>query len=1082
MKSIAKLFVTVVLSMLVATVSAQVKQVFQVFDYDTKKPLAGATNTLYGQTLTTNAQGIAVVNLPADKKGAYLTYEQWQLDGYTYLGRSPESFYAYFQSKDTLKCYMVETSKYRAAVNQTFEQLFRFSYAEDVLPVSKEFEEDIQAHPENSVALASTLVDASLARGNVVRNCYDDATEINKYDLYEYTNPQFDEVKQVLQTGDVNKAVRTAKSQVNLSDNSRSNLEWIEFYRDLWHLYSSTEDEDTISKYSEILYKNHYSPTSNLVYVQDLNRNNFYDKADSVSAIEKKNNIAPRFLPAFEPYPLRYVLQDENPAKLKTAGENVLNMTKNIYQQYPHYNTLSDLAWAYKNSYLYYSVLKDSVLAVQVIDSCLYYKQKWLDVSFKDRFERNQKEIRFNQFLLDYIALYPAYLPQTVLYQLLDEIYNLSKENYLKDTANLFLKAQLAENALLWLKNAPEVEGALEKRGEVMDQLTDVNFALAKDFPELYAVQNVQVASQLVGNCLMTQCDNDRLLETFRKYERSFDVINALYPKTFVDIYLRYNRMLDGYLAANQQFVLSSELADFSNQLLNIKADNDPKQLIVKKAEYANEMAETLYQNEMYEESIAYYLQANELYQKAVSDDEQLWIPYLRNYLQMGDAHLYQNQYDRAVMTYQKILDFEPQIPASVMPQYTRMKGNVYYYIGDVYKATGETANAEKSYKNAEKFFKKAYSMGDVDAYQSMGEMYWGKAVMAAQNKDMKKCRQMVAQSVIYYEKTNMTVPLNTYLRAKSVMADFYKEEQDAVNYYRTIGDLTDYYEKFAEYDRDYAVGLIQNAETMLNSGTVSNEDALRYAHDLVNGVLYLNDYGEDVRLALLRGSFTLAKAYTANDSVQQAIDIYRDCLKMSEVLFADTAMDTHKGNMVEIYTQLVKCYEQMAEKIDTAHSELWYYRVIDTRDTLIDLMKELASDGDVNRTYRTAIQYRNNGATFYHLEMIPSAQDYFDKSNELLMMLYNSEYKDEVEGDIIQNYVLKGLVYEDADNIEKAIENLRIAVEYGERADLSEEVPPYYYVALSALAELLQKDEAANAQEIKKLKKELKEVSKKLK
>jgi hypothetical protein len=113
---------------------------------------------------------------------------------------------------------------------------------------------------------------------------------------------------------------------------------------------------------------------------------------------------------------------------------------------------------------------------------------------------------------------------------------------------------------------------------------------------------------------------------------------------------------------------------------------------------------------------------------------------------------------------------------------------------------------------------------------------------------------------------------------------------------------------------------------------------------------------------------------------------------------------------------------------------------------------------------------------------MMPSAQDYLDKSNELLMMLYNSEYKTEVEEDVIQNYTLKAAFYQDAGNDEKAIENFRTAVSYGEKADLSEQVPPYYYAAIPALLELLQKDEAANAQEIAKLKKELKEISKKLK
>ncbi len=49
----------------------------------------------------------------------------------------------------------------------------------------------------------------------------------------DYNDPKFDEVKQVLATGDVNKATAMAKSHIDLADNSRSNLEWIDFYRDM---------------------------------------------------------------------------------------------------------------------------------------------------------------------------------------------------------------------------------------------------------------------------------------------------------------------------------------------------------------------------------------------------------------------------------------------------------------------------------------------------------------------------------------------------------------------------------------------------------------------------------------------------------------------------------------------------------------------------------------------------------------------------------------------------------------------------------------------------------------------------------
>ncbi len=1088
MKNTAKYVIALVLSMLSFTAFPQVKQVFKVIDFDTKQPIVGATTKLYLQspnakerelTLTTNAQGVAVANLPADMKGEYLCMEDWKLAGYVYIGGVPETFYQMFQTKDTLKFYMAEMGKYRAEQLKTFESLYRFFYHDEILATTQQFKDELKAQPERTLALANNLVEAAYTPNVNVRNCRADAGEINRYDLYRYDKPQFQEVITVLRTGDVNKAVAMAKSHIDMNDNSRENLEWIDFYRYLRFLEASTDDEDLISDYSEILYRNQYHPLIYSNYVVDLQRNNLFEKADSISRIVKSTNRIPRYRPYFEPSYFQYIYGELDPVKLKVTAENILTIDRDSYQNYPYQSTMGDLAWMYKNLYLVYTLLEDSISAARSVDSAMVYYQKILDDYSTDAFDRNQSLIYLYQYLLDVVKYNPSYLSNSMLYKIYDGVYNAAKANYDKDTTNLFLKLQLAENALVWLQNVPNLEEANAKRNEVLKQLVDMDFKLSKDFPDYYAVQNVQAASQLLGNCLMTQCENDEMQEAFRQYERSFDVVNDQYPKTFIDIYLRYNKMLEGYLTANQMFVLSSEISAFNDRLISIKADNDPQKIIVSKAEIANEMAESLYQNEMFEESIAYYLQSNELYKQAIPKDESLWIPYLTNYLQMGDAHLYQNQYDKAVMTYQQILDFEPQIPASVMPQYTSMKANVCYYIGDVYRSTGDMKRAEKEYKNAEKLFKKAISMGDMKAYQSMGEMYWGKAVNAAQNDDMKTCRDMTAKAVIYYEKTPLERPLKRYEQAKSVMGEFYKQNQDSPNYYRTIADLESYYKKFVDYDVEYAGKMVQSAETMLNSGNITNEDALTYSRDVINGLIYLNNAGENVQLPYLRGLFNMARAYVANDSVLQAIDLYRECLNMNEIMFKDTAKSTYLSNMAEIYAPLANSYKLMAEEIDTAHSELWYYRSADARDTLINLLKQLSDDGDVNMTYRTALQYKENALTFYSLEMHSSAQDYLDKSIEILSTLYNSEYKSEVEDDLMLDYYLKGLIYEENNNIEKAKEYLRIVIDYGEKSDVEDGASRYHFIAVNSLLELLEKDPSADAKEIASLKKKQKELMK---
>ena len=1078
-RSVVWIMMTVAMIFAPSFAYSQVRQVFQVVDFDTKQPIEGATSSLFGKTLTTNTQGVAVANLPADKQGAFLPLEHWEKKGCVYVGRAPESLNSFFQTKDTLKFYMTEKQKYRAEAQTMFEQFYRHFYAENVMPAAKNFRDSINAGAASVSDMANVLVESTFNVNDIVKTCASDASNLQKYEAYPMEKPQFAEVLALARKGEVNGAVAKAKEHVGLDNNSRENLEWIDLYRFLRLLELGDEDEDKLSRYSELLYKNHYEPYSVVDYINDLGRDALYDQADSIALKEKPNNNHPRYSIVFDPTFVQYMVKPDK-EKLKAAAEQQLEKVSKIYEQYPFSLTLGDLFWTRKNLYYAYAFLDDSVSATRTIDSALATVRKSLLYEIDD-FGKNQQLIKNYQNILGVLNYNLAYIPDSTVYLLYEGVYNASLENFKADTANLFLQLQLAENAVQWLQNVPEVEGRALRQKGILEQLAKLEFKLSETFPEFFAAQNVQVASQYLGSCLVTSASNEELLRAFRMYEQSYDAVNAAFPNAFNEIYLNYNATLETFLVAYQQFALSSELSAFTDRLISIEEKNDPQKIMERKAEFANHIAEVLYQNEMYEESVAYYLQANDLYEKAIPQDAQLWGPYLNNYLQMGDAHLNLNQFDRAMMTYQKIEDFEPRIPASFVPKYITMKGSSHYYVGDAYKNMGQTVRAEKEYKTAEKYLKKAISLGDNDAYALLGEMYWGKAVTAAHNKEVKKCRQMVEQSVAYYEKVQMVRPYRTYERAKSVMGDFYNKANDMPNYYRNVADLTDYYRKFVDYDEEYPFRLIQNAEAMLNSGTLGKKEALRYSRDLLDGLMYLNEQGRDVNLAYLRAMFNLAHIYSVNDSVLQAIDLYRDCIKVSEVLYADTALATHKGNLLEIYSPLADCYEQMAEEIDTAHSELWYYRTIDARDTLIDLMKELNNDGEANMTYRTAVQYRANSVVFYQLNMIPSAQDYLDKSNELLMMLYNSEYKTEVEEDVVQNYFYKGAIYNDADNMAKALENLRKAVSYGEQADISEQVPTYYLPAISMLLEILEKDKETNAAEIAKLTKLQKEVAKKM-
>ena len=314
--------IIMILAMAVApwVVGAQVKQVFKVVDFDTKQPIAAATNILFGQTITTDSKGVAVVTLPADKKDAYLTMEDWNKEGYMELGRMPESFFKQFQTKDTIKYYMADKQAYRKEAKVMFDSLYRFVYDTVIRHTMQVYLDSIAKAPEQKNMLANEILSTFWSLDPMAKPCISDAYDISRYGCYEYADSKYVDVLLVLRSGDVNKAVEMAKERVNLADNSRDNLEWAEFYRWTRSLDLATMDDSPMSDYTGLLYRNRFAQDSYSDYIQDLNRDNLYEKADSVIRVEKPGNRMPRVNTVLVPSYFRYVIGESDNAKLK-AGQ-----------------------------------------------------------------------------------------------------------------------------------------------------------------------------------------------------------------------------------------------------------------------------------------------------------------------------------------------------------------------------------------------------------------------------------------------------------------------------------------------------------------------------------------------------------------------------------------------------------------------------------------------------------------------------------------------------------------------------------------------------------------------------------------
>ena len=177
------LFLSFFLAFVAFSASAQVKQVFKVMSYPDKKPLAGAVATLYGQSLQTNAKGVAVAHLPENRKGDFLCMSEWILDRYMPIGRTRESRYQFFQSNDTVFFYMAKEETYRETMTDLFVKYFRRAYDSEA-EMMLSYRDSVRLHPDLADEYAQTLMNyATHAYSPVIKQYYHDAVQTYPYKL-----------------------------------------------------------------------------------------------------------------------------------------------------------------------------------------------------------------------------------------------------------------------------------------------------------------------------------------------------------------------------------------------------------------------------------------------------------------------------------------------------------------------------------------------------------------------------------------------------------------------------------------------------------------------------------------------------------------------------------------------------------------------------------------------------------------------------------------------------------------------------------------------------------------------------------
>lgn len=1049
---------------------AQVKQIFKVTDAVSGKSLAGAKLVLYGQPLQTNAKGVAVAVLPAELKGGFLAQDLWELDGYICLNSLGGYFDKELQSNDTIFAYMVEEGLYKKEISDIFVNLFN----EDMIWLKDKIShiyDSVKTDLEARKKFGQSLFDeVSGSRNQTCDMFVSDALDI--VNILHRDNQMPADIANTLRQGKVDEAVELALQQIKSDDVTPENLTRIARYLELRSLYASTEDTLSTTNFYKILYEQHFGENSAQDYLRSLLNKEQYEEAKAFIAKEKDNNTHHDFDALFTDPPFQYYETDNN--KFLEAARNYINAYKQSNQQYPAKYMQRLIEQSYISSYYANCLLEDTLGASADMDSMLLYCRNYLADYRQGDFKNDVIDVYHRSYLISYITNYIVRMRTDSILALSSQIYQDAKRLYLSDTSNLMGKILFAVKGEYCRHLTMQIDEEKEIISQIEREIQPVIRSLETYYPYYFALEDIEISSSVITRSATKEEDESIIRNDFKSYKSSFYAINKLFPNQYLDNFLTLNANLEAYFASEGKSTLNNALADFNEELLRMKAADLNEPIENTKAAHYNRIAEKLYKWEDFDKSYPYYQQSLDLYKIAINKDHKYWTNYLGTYLQMGDAYLYAEEYDKAIATYRKILDEEPNIPADVMPQYLTQKGSVYWFEGDVYRSQKNLSAAEKSYKTAEKWLKKAIAAGDNEAYRCMGEMYFTKGIISYQQNNIKKAYQLLDQSEKYYGAYNFKNPSERYETLLNIMEEYYEEKDDALQYIKVQTEKAAYNKLFLDYGVDY---MSDHAEALRKLSILSKgtEQELPYREEYMEALKELCKYRDDLSSPYIQGCYGIAEAYRLSDSTAKAIKYYEECLSMNDAAYKDTAYARWEKNCVDVYMPLAAAYEEMAD-VDTSNSQRWYGKAMETRDTLTTIMARWCAEkpDDIDQAYRLSFQYYKAAITYAEADLPYMGLERLDKSDAILLEIYKGEYRSAIEEDLVRNYWLRGAIYDQEDDMDKAKELYNNAIKCADNAIDTKSVASWAVVSISSLIELLEDDPTADPNEIKALKQKL--------
>ena len=1063
-----QLFPLLLIALLCSGVStAQVRQNIKIMDYGSGQPLAGVQVRCAGQTQTTNAKGLAVFTFPGKAYGDFVDMNiHIERQGFVSVGRDWNSrkLATDVLSKETLTIYMTDAASYTAERERLFDSLHMHHYREITSNLLEQAASEVAADPDEASEWSSAFA-IHQNMYSVAWSMFDNVAEaINPPSMHYISKDIRKACEKALSDGDLKGCLALARAQIADNDSSEENLQRIYYYLTI---HDAAEDTTPASKYYKILFDHGFNKNSGFI-IDYMNCLGSEDKDKEVEALKTyaKDNCKDNYMKQLISRPHTGSTFDSS---MEAGVAEALTKVRIIDEISPKSEILRS---HYRRIAAYYLLMSgDTVQANRQLDTA---------IQLLDRMDKNDFTSEL-EYLLETndgftgLVQFPDGIDSALAAKII--------ARHVATTGRIYsIQPTLSSRVLHYyaLKNSlKQYDSATVLRISEMDRMLP---ELQRDMPEVMYPEQLRIKELLLQGNMVLEADKESITRCFNEYKAALPPCEKWHPYMYA-YGLNTNFEIKQRCYKNGNLYLIGPLDTYTDELLEKKARILQKDSFLVKAMLYNNEAEMFYSNELYEQSLASYDKSISYYRKSLPTNDSLWMEILTAMLQKGDAYMRMEQLPEAFNCYQQVLDYEKQMPAHLKVPYTINKAIALYFQADLFTMQQDYKKAMKYYNLSEKVFKQVEKAGDTTFYDRWGEMHYNKAFAHYYAGQQKQCMEELKKAEKLYDKYPLQKLSRKYEKLKSILTETYEENNQyndlllSLTFYFNYCDSMKY--RSVEHYNEYVHTAIRLGNLWSDYQVIPA--TLRYYNIVKNGLDFLMDYGGEKDERYLQTLLALGKQYRMADSIETAMDYFRQSLKLNSELFEDNDPKNYTYYDLSIKRQMIKCYDADSDTLPNSTM----------KDETLNLHREIISklstiDTNIQLRRTLAYHHRLLGAFYTQIDWPQMALSQFDSCLEIMLPMYRDGDRAETEEDIARSYFSSATVYyymlDDRDE-KSAKENLDKCLEICENAVDPDNLAGLYYYAVSMKLEMLAdpfatKDEAA----IKKYRKIKTALEKKLK